>query len=154
MDESDVRNLVGEIFELTGQKVEVSDPIVSAALIQSEMLRKAGAEAAASITAASVAAATRARRPSSVAAVDLTDLNIVTAKLLAAHTPKRLWITSLTSAFVASVICLTTVAITGRQGDDDARIGRAVSAAFPLLDRATREKIQTAINKAASTNGR
>ena len=42
----DVRALLVDIFALTGQKVEIDDPIVAAALIHSTLLRRAGQDAA------------------------------------------------------------------------------------------------------------
>lgn len=38
--------LVGEIFSITGQKVAIDDPIITAALIQAELIREAGEAAA------------------------------------------------------------------------------------------------------------
>lgn len=49
---NEVAQLVLEIFQFTGQKVEIDDPIVVAALIQSQMIRRAGREAVADIEAA------------------------------------------------------------------------------------------------------
>jgi hypothetical protein len=44
--------LVGEIFHLTGQKVEIDDPVVVAALINSQLIRQAGEDAMFSIQSA------------------------------------------------------------------------------------------------------
>lgn len=49
---ADTKNLVSEIFSLTGQKVEVDDPIVVAALIHSQLIRRAGQDAMTSIQSA------------------------------------------------------------------------------------------------------
>lgn len=49
---ADTKSLVGEIFQLTGQKVEVDDPIVVAALIHSQLIRRAGQDAMTAIQAA------------------------------------------------------------------------------------------------------
>ncbi len=46
---SEVKSLVTEIFEVTGQKVEVNDPVVVAALMHSQIIKRAGNEAAAAI---------------------------------------------------------------------------------------------------------
>ncbi len=46
---SEVQALLVDIFALTGQKVEIGDPIVAAALIHSALLRRAGEEAAKAI---------------------------------------------------------------------------------------------------------
>lgn len=46
------KGLVGEIFELTGQKVEPHDPIVVAALIHSQLIRRAGQDAISGIQSA------------------------------------------------------------------------------------------------------
>lgn len=45
----DVQALLVDIFALTGQKVEIDDPLVAAALIHSALLRRAGHEAARAI---------------------------------------------------------------------------------------------------------
>lgn len=45
-NEAAMKELVGDIFHLTGQKVEVTDPIVVAALIHSQLIRRAGDDAA------------------------------------------------------------------------------------------------------------
>lgn len=39
------RQLANEIFHLTGQKVQIDDPIVLAALVQSKLIRQAGEDA-------------------------------------------------------------------------------------------------------------
>lgn len=49
---ADAKNLVSEIFTLTGQKVEVDDPIVVAALIHSQLIRRAGQDAMTAIQSA------------------------------------------------------------------------------------------------------
>lgn len=46
---TNVDSLLVDIFELTGQKVTLDDPLVVAALIQSTMVKRAGAEAADSL---------------------------------------------------------------------------------------------------------
>ena len=45
-DAHQVQALLVDIFALTGQKVEISDPLVAAALIHSALLRRAGQDAA------------------------------------------------------------------------------------------------------------
>ena len=52
MNPEEQKHLVGEIFNLTGQKVEVDDPIVVAALIHSQLIRRAGQDAMQSIQSA------------------------------------------------------------------------------------------------------
>lgn len=47
----DSKNLVDEIFSLTGQKVEIDDPIVVAALLHSQLIRRAGQDAVGGIQA-------------------------------------------------------------------------------------------------------
>lgn len=49
---SELKELVGEIFQLTGQKVGFDDPIVVAALIHSQLIRRAGHDAMTSIQSA------------------------------------------------------------------------------------------------------
>jgi hypothetical protein len=51
---SEVEELLVNIFELTGQKVTLDDPVVVAALLQSALLKRAGSEAAALVTDATV----------------------------------------------------------------------------------------------------
>ena len=46
------KNIVDDIFRLTGQKVDEGDPVVIAALFQAACIAKAGAQAAASLHAA------------------------------------------------------------------------------------------------------
>lgn len=46
------KELVGEIFRLTGQKVDIDDPIVVAALINAQLIRQAGEDAMFSIQSA------------------------------------------------------------------------------------------------------
>lgn len=46
------KDLVGEIFKLAGQKVDIDDPIVTAALINSHLIRQAGEDAMFSIQSA------------------------------------------------------------------------------------------------------
>lgn len=46
------KELVGEIFRLTGQKVDVDDPVVVAALINAQLIRQAGEDAMFSIQSA------------------------------------------------------------------------------------------------------
>jgi len=49
---TEIKSLVGEIFQLTGQKVEADDPIVVAALIHSQLIRRAGQDAMTAIQSA------------------------------------------------------------------------------------------------------
>ncbi|MFM0140599.1 hypothetical protein [Caballeronia grimmiae] len=53
--------LTAEIFSLTGQKVEIDDPLVAAAMVNASIIRQAGADAAKAIA---QAAATATPRPS------------------------------------------------------------------------------------------
>lgn len=46
------KELVGEIFRLTGQKVDIDDPVVVAALINAQLIRQAGEDAMFSIQSA------------------------------------------------------------------------------------------------------
>ena len=48
-DPDQVQALLVDIFALTGQKVEIGDPLVAAALIHSALLRRAGQDAAQAI---------------------------------------------------------------------------------------------------------
>jgi hypothetical protein len=48
-DAHQVQALLVDIFAMTGQKVEISDPLVAAALIHSALLRRAGQDAARAI---------------------------------------------------------------------------------------------------------
>lgn len=47
--DEEVQSLLLDIFARTGQKVELNDPVVTAALIHSALLRRAGQEAALAI---------------------------------------------------------------------------------------------------------
>lgn len=47
---NEVEELLGNIFELTGQKVTLNDPVVAAALLQSRLVKRAGSEATAALT--------------------------------------------------------------------------------------------------------
>jgi hypothetical protein len=47
----DSKSLVDEIFSLTGQKVQIDDPIVVAALLHSQLIRRAGQDAVGGIQA-------------------------------------------------------------------------------------------------------
>lgn len=49
---SDSKSLVTEIFQMTGQKVELDDPIVVAALVHSQLIRRAGHDAMTAIQSA------------------------------------------------------------------------------------------------------
>lgn len=60
-DSADVQALLIEIFARTGQKVQVDDPLVAAALIHSALLRRAGEDAARAIEQAAQSA--RAPQP-------------------------------------------------------------------------------------------
>lgn len=46
MQENKLAALIVEVFELTGQKLTLDDPVLVAALLQSELVRKAGDDAA------------------------------------------------------------------------------------------------------------
>ncbi len=48
-DADQIQALLVDIFAQTGQKVEISDPLVAAALIHSALLRRAGQDAARAI---------------------------------------------------------------------------------------------------------
>lgn len=52
MRSDDAKALTEEIFSITGQKVAIDDPIVVAALVQSRLIRRAGADAAAEVLSA------------------------------------------------------------------------------------------------------
>ena len=55
---------------------------------------------------------------------------------------------ALVAAIVAGVVVVGGMQIFGK-GQEEAKLGRAVTAAFPLLDAVTQAKLQAAINKAS-----
>ena len=59
---NEVQALLVDIFALTGQKVEINDPLVAAALIHSALLRRAGQDAAKAIREAAQSARQDAER--------------------------------------------------------------------------------------------
>jgi len=59
---NEVQALLVDIFALTGQKVEINDPLVAAALIHSALLRRAGQDAARAIREAAQSARQDAER--------------------------------------------------------------------------------------------
>lgn len=74
MDISDAKTIVQEVFEATGQKIELDDPLVAAALVNSKVQTRAAERAvgligeAAAAAAQDLAAATRAEREAAAGA--------------------------------------------------------------------------------------
>jgi len=112
----EMKSLADEIFSITGQKVETTDPIVVASLVQSRLIRQAGLDAKQNIQAAvaaslgEISTAIQGERSGAelmrVAALDLAER----AQLLSASTVKLSML--LAACLVAGILIGAGAAIT------------------------------------------